>query len=446
MQFLPEKTRLIEILSKWNLWNDNQYELGVIRPDYINKMSAFLKAGKILTITGVRRSGKSTIMKQYASKLVNEGIPQNNILFVNFEEAEFDNPNLILLLKIYEAYKEILKPTDKPYIFLDEIQNVPRWEKFVRSINERKEAHIIISGSNAKMLSQEFATILTGRQLVLSVFPLSFNEFLLFNDIPKIDDKIIALNSEKIRELFRSYINYGGFPEVTISNEDDIKIRLLNTYLDDIIQRDIVARHKIRKIQELHSLVKYYINNFSNQITYNSIRKFIDLEIKTIKEYSHYFVETNLIFFIKRFSYSLKTQEKNSRKLYLIDTGLSLANKIKTSKNVGRIIENLVAIKLKFEEFKNPGNNTYYWKDNYNRKEVDFIVQNGNEICEVIQVCWDISDEKTRKREISAMLSAMEEFQLKEGLIITEDLEYTESINGYIIYYKPIWKWLLSSS
>ena len=423
--------------------SEDEYDIGIIRNDYIHRIDSFLKTGKIVTITGVRRSGKSTLMKQYAAKLVRDGVQRNNLLFINFEEAEFGNPDLELLLKIYDAYCEIIKPSGKPYIFLDEIQNVSGWEKFVRSLNEKKEAHIIISGSNEKMLSQEFSTVLTGRQLVLHVFPFSFREFLMQKNIDQINKQVISTKGRQIRQHFRVYLKYGGFPELVISDDDDIKLRLIDSYITDITQKDIVARYNIRKIRQMYSLMKYYIQNYSNPITFNSICKFIDLDIKTIGEYSHYFEETNLIFFLSRFSYGFKEHLKSYRKVYLVDIGLDLTNRLNVSKNSGRMIENLVAIKLKHYELSNPSISIFYWKDNNSKKEVDFLIKKGQNVIEILQVCWNVSEEKTRERESSALLASMKVFGLKKGMIITEDTEYSEKIDGNVIEYIPIWKWLM---
>ncbi|MCD6579828.1 ATP-binding protein [bacterium] len=443
MNFLPDKTKLIEILSSWNLWNNNAIDLGKIRNEYLDKISSFIKTGKVVTITGVRRSGKSTIMRQFLKKLINEGVESKNTLYINFEEAAFGNLSLELLLKMYEAYNEIIQPDTKPYIFLDEIQNIPAWEKFVRSLNEKKEAHIIISGSNSKMLSKEFATVLTGRQIMVYIFPLSFREFLLFKDLKNIDNRVIALKGNKIRRLFREYLQYGGFPEVVNINEDNIKIRLLDSYMSDIIQKDIINRYNVRKIKEFQALINFYLANYSGQISFNSIRKFISLDTKTISEYTYFFEETNLIFFVKKYSNSLKEQEVTSKKIYFIDVGFENLNKVSTSENFGKKLENLVSIKLKYMQLNDPLKSVYFWKDMYNKKEVDFLLKRKNRISELIQVSWNIDNNKTKEREISALVKGLKQYDFKKGVIITEDIEYKEKHQGYVIEYIPIWKWLL---
>ena len=439
------KEKIIEILTDWNFWQ-RDIDIGIIREKYLDEILKFIKSGKIISIVGIRRSGKSTLIKQIAKELIKKSIPKTDILIVNFEEPQFSDIDVNSLIQIYQSYLEIISPQEKPYIFLDEIQNVQKWERFVRSINEKKEAYIVISGSSSKLLSEELATVLTGRQLYFEIFPLSFEEFLSFRNI-KINKenkkRDIILNALKIKKLLREYINFGGFPEVVVSNDKDFKRKVLISYYEDIINRDIVQRFKVKKIDQIKALTKFYLTNISSHISFNGISKFLKLPVETIRRFSSYLEISDLIFFVKRFSFSLKEQENSTRKVYSIDTGLSNMVGFKFSGDFGKIVENIVALKLKTICSHFPIREIYYWKNHYGDKKVDFVIKEGSKIQNLIQVCWNIRNEKTKLREIKSLLKAMDEFKVKEGLIITEDYDNVEEINNKKIVFKPLWQWLI---
>ncbi|MEW5760212.1 MAG: ATP-binding protein [Candidatus Thermoplasmatota archaeon] len=435
-----EKSQIIEVLNKWNFWS-KELDIGILRKDYLVKLLRFVKTDKIISIVGIRRSGKSTLIKQMAKSLGDELSNRNNILIINFEEPEFEDTDINFLQRIYEAYMEIIKPKGKPFIFLDEIQNVKKWERFVRSLNERKSAFITVSGSSSKLLSEELATVLTGRQIYFEVFPLNFKEFLLFEKLEIKDKKAVLLNSQKIKTFFREYIEFGGFPEIALNKDSEFRVRTLRSYYEDIINRDIVQRFKVKKIDKLRALARFYLTNISSLISFTKISRFVQLPTETVRRFSSYLETSNLIFFIKRFSFSVKEQENSPRKVYSIDVGLPNAIGFRFSENLGKLTENIVAIELKRKQIEK-NLEIYYWKENY---EVDFVVKDGLKVKELLQVCWDISSYETKEREVKSLLKAMKKFKLKEGLVITEDFEGNEKFNGRIIKFIPLWKWLISS-
>lgn len=436
-----DKERIIEILEEWNFWR-RDIDSGIHRKVYVNKLLEFIESDKVISIVGVRRSGKSTLVKQMAKLLIEKGTARSDILIINFEEPQFENVDVKFLVQIYHSYLEIIKPQKKPYIFLDEVQNVKNWERFVRSTNEKKEAYIVISGSSSKLLSEELATVLTGRQLYFEVFPLSFKEFLDFRKINTEDKTNILLNALEVKRSFREYLQYGGFPEVVLNSSEEFKKRVLISYYEDIINRDIVQRFKVKKIPQLKSLVQFYLTNISSYVTFNSVSKFIKLPVETIRRFSTYIEVSDLAFFVKRFSFSVKEQENSARKVYSMDHGLSNAVGFRFSNNWGRLAENIVALKLRETKMLSPLVEIFYWKNHHGDKEVDFVVKDGLKIKSLIQVCWDVGAEKTKIREVSSLLNAMEEFKLKKAMIITEDYETEEVIKGKRIIFRPIWKWL----
>ena len=432
------KIEILEILNDWNFWK-KELDTGIKRKSYLKKSQDILETNMILSLIGVRRSGKSFIMRQIVKDLIEPGMKPANTLMINFEDRRFSEITIKLLDKIYETYLEYLDPDDKIFVFLDEIHRVERWERWVRTMHELKKCKIIITGSTAELLQGELATVLTGRHLDIFVYPLSFKEFLNFKNL-EIKDMLDFIDKKiEINRYLREYIEYGGFPEVVLSNN---KIEILNVYFEDILNKDIIQRYNIRKISKLRNLAKFYLTNISSQITFNSLERSIGITMDTIEKFSGYLESALLIFFIKRFSFSIKTQDKSPRKVYGIDTGLCNAIGFRFTENKGRLIENLVALDLLRRTTEDPLLEIYYWKDNQGR-EVDFVIKSGLKVIELIQVCWDITNPMTKKREIRSLLKAMKVFELEQGMIITEDLEGEEKIQEKKIIYKTLSKWLL---
>ena len=424
-----DKETIVEILSSWNFWKAGQ-ETGIFRGDYIENMNRLLQTSQILAMTGVRRSGKSTLMKQFIKQGIEAGRPPASFLYVNFEEPKFAgllSPEFIQ--QIYDAYLEIVKPEGMPYILLDEAQKVPGWERFVRGLHEKKEAHIIVSGSTSALLSHEFGALLTGRWIELKVYPLTFHEFLCFKGL-NLEKKLDILSKKvEIKQLLREYLEFGGFPLVTLKEE---KAEILARYFDDILTRDVAERHKIRKPEKLKALGNYYITNSASLVSYRRTAKFIGLSLDTVERFSRYMEESCLLYFIPKFSASLKEQEVNPKKIYCIDGGLISAVSFRFSDYIGKLYENIV-----FFSLLQSGKDIYYYK---NKGECDFVIKEGK-VINLLQVSYQLADNK--KREINGLVEAMEALKIKEGLILTEDESGEELIKGKKIIYYPLWKWLL---
>ena len=431
------KELILEILNDWNFWK-NKLETGIERETYVNKCLDFLKTNVVVDIIGVRRSGKSYIMRQTIKKLI-EHTSAENTLMVNFEDKRFTKFYPEMLDDIYNTYCQFLKPDKKPTIFLDEIQNVPRWERWVRTMHELSKAKIVISGSSSKLLSGELSTVLTGRHLDIFTHPLSFKEFIQFKGIQLKNHLDIITQKIELKRKFDEYAEFGGFPEVALSKE---KKQLLLTYFDDILTKDIEKRYKIRETEKLRALSHFYLTNISKSITFNSLKKIINTTTNTIEKFSSYLEEVNLIFFIKRLSFKVKEQEKSPRKVYSIDAGLANAIGFRFSENIGRIAENIVATELNRQTKTNPNIEIYYFQDT-DKKEVDFVIKNKQKVEQLLQVCWNIDEYKTKEREQKALLTASEKLKCNNLLIITADKENEEKIGNKTIKYISLWKWLL---
>ena len=314
------------------------------------------------------------------------------------------------------------------------------WEKWVRTMHELKKAKLIVSGSNAHLLSRELGTLLTGRHIDLTVFPLSFAEYLMFNkiDVSKLFD-IVGKEAE-IEGSLRRYIESGSFPEVALSSK---KTEILLNYFEDLLTKDLFRRFRVRKAALMKALIKYYLSNASNLMTFTSAGRSLEASPDTIEKFCGYFEDVYLFFSLKRFSYKVKEQDKSPRKIYSIDTGLCNSLGFRFSENIGKLAENIVFLSLKRKQFLEPQIELFYWKD-VDHREVDFVVKDGLKVKSLIQVCWDMRDEKTKNRELRSLAKAMKELKLSTAMIITEEAEGEETLNGNMVKVVPLWKWLLA--
>jgi len=433
-----EKARLLEILVDWNLW-ENELAEGVSRENYLQPFLGFSKTGMVIILTGPRRSGKSTLLIQFMKHLVKNGTDPKDILLINLEDYRFSSMNIDLLDDIYRTFLEKVHGSKVPYIFLDEVHRVDGWERFVRTMIDGKKATVCVTGSCSKLLSKELATLLTGRHLDITIFPLDFKEFLRFKGI-EVGDEVRATSQRiKIVRLLEEYLEYGGFPEVVLNTT---KKQILLRYYQDIIMKDIVGRYKVRVIDKLNSIAGFYLANAGNRITFQSMKRFLGISLRTIERFSTYLEEAYLIFLIKKFHPSLKEQEKSPRKVYVVDNGLVNMVGFRISDNYGRGLENLVFLELKRRMAIEEDLDIYYWADS-NDREVDFVLKKGKSEYELVQVCYDIKDPSTKERELKPLLKAMSEFEVKTATIVTWDTEQVEVIKGKRIIYRPAWKWLL---
>jgi predicted AAA+ superfamily ATPase len=408
----------------------------LIRREIQNKIEPFIEFKEVVIITGPRRGGKSSLMKLICDDLIKKDkVPPSNILYLNFEDERFVEFNTGDFAQIYELFLQINKPTGRLYFFLDEIQNVTGWERWVNRLYENENIKIIITGSNASLLSSEISTALTGRNRTITNFPFSFGEFLTFKNCRLQENDFYQTKKRAvIKSFFQEYLKLGGYPEI-------IKIKdptLLEQYFKDIIYRDILPRYSIKKIKEIRELCLFLASNLGSIHSYNKLQNLIGVKsINTVKIYLEILEEAFLFFRINLFDYSIKRQIYNPSKIYIIDTALGNSISFKFSENIGHIYENLV-----FLELKRKNKEIYYWKSKKG-KEVDFLIKKGLDIEEAIQVSYNLNDKKTLDREIESLLIAKDEFKIGHLTIITEDEEIEKEIGNVKIKTIPLWKWLL---
>ena len=424
------REQIVQVLSGWNFWTHDQ-EIGVLRPVYLSRLESAASTGQVVVATGVRRAGKSTLFRQYMARMIKQGRPRNSILYVNFEEPRFgDDLNLEFLQEVYEAFLEIVKPAAKPCLFLDELQNVTGWERFVRAIHERGDAELFITGSSARLLSREYGTSLTGRHVDVVVYPLDFREYLAFHKVEPASRLELVTQKTSVRRHLRNYLSEGGFPSVVLSGE---RSQILAAYLDDILFKDVAVRHGLSKVDKLRSVAKFYLTNIGAASSYRSIGKFTGLSLDSVERFSAHLREAYLVFSVPKFSWSLKEQEVNPRKVYAIDPGLRNLMSFKFSDDMGKLFENAVFLQL----LQN-GEEVYYYSG---KRECDFVTMRAGKPFKAVQVCYELNA-TNREREVAGLLEAAGACNLKDGTIITDNYEGVEKADGVAVTFLPLWKYL----
>lgn len=417
-----DKDKIFEILNDWNFWF-KPLPKTYRRKHYEDEIAKKSLAREVIVIKGVRRSGKSTLLTNEIKRLIVEGTDVKNILFVNFEDQRFRMfDEQTLLEEIKNVYLEYVKPQGDIVIMLDEVQNVKAWEQWVLKEYELSNNRLYVTGSNSHLLGAEFGTALGGRYLDIEVFPLSFKEYLFFNDI-HIDSKAALIHHKMtIKQHFNSYIAFGGFPKTVLLKDEDLKKETVKSYYDSILLKDIVARHKLKNYQVLNELSLFMLSNNASINAYNKLKNNFSSSFDTIRDYMEYLMNAYMILSINKFDYSLKKQIANPKKFYAIDTGFSNAVSFNVSKKIGANLENIV-----FLELRRRGKEIYYYKTDKGL-EIDFLVPKEN-MTELIQVSVTLENDETRKRELRVFKEAKKELKgdLKMMFITfdsSENIEY----------------------
>lgn len=403
--------------------DQNRAETGkkLIARDVFPKMEEYANNPFIVIITGIRRSGKSTLLGQIREK--------HPGYYLNFDDDRLVKFSLDDFQVLYEMFMELYG--EKDVFYFDEIQNVNGWERFVRRLHDRGKK-VFVTGSNASMLSRELGTRLTGRHLPINLFPFSFREFLRLKGMEMSkNDVYLAEKKAAARRYFGEFLMNGGMPEYLLTGNKDY----LKTLYENILYRDIIVRYRIANEKALKELVNLVSSNISKEISFNSIKKTLNLgSSTTVKDYFDYLENSFLVFLVPKFDYSLKKQIYSNKKVYFIDTALAAFVGYRTSKDTGRLLENLV-----FIELKRRGKDVYYHRV---RRECDFLVKEREKVVMAVQVASEL-DEGNVKRETEGLVEAMDAHGLNEGLIITLDAEEERKLGNKTIKIMPAWKWLL---
>lgn len=385
----------------------------------------FVDEPSIMIISGIRRSGKSTIQRLLQLELAKSNYYLNfdDERLVRFQVKDFQ----MLLEVLIELFGQ------HSIFYFDEIQNIEGWERFVRRLYEQGKK-IYITGSNAKLLSKELGTHLTGRYIQFEVYPLSFQEIISHKYPEAFSRKTLSTNDiGMIQRHFSNYLKNGGIPEYVKFEKPEY----LKDLFEGILYRDIIARYKVNDEKPLREVAYYLASNIGKEFSYAKLAKIVGLSSPhTIANYCNYLEQCYLYFFVNRYSHSLKKQIQYNKKCYMIDSALIRITGFRVSEDRGRLLENIVFLHLRMRKKE-----IYFHKD---KKECDFIIRERNQIIQAIQVATNFSDEEVKNREINGLIEAMNIYNLQEGLILTENEQGTIEVNGFPITIIPIWKWLLS--
>lgn len=355
--------------------------------------------------------------------------------YFNFEDerlATFTSDHFQIL---YETFLEMFGEQNTYYF--DEIQNIKGWEMFVRRLYNAGNK-VIITGSNASLFSEELGTRLTGRYITVKIYPFSFSELCQYRIPDLLNQNMVSTKQVgEFKRLFNEYCTYGGIPAYYKNHQADY----LHSLYESIIYRDIIVRYKISNPSVFKQLVYYLASDCSKEVTYNSLRKLLGLgSVTTVSDYCSYLENSYLCFFINRYSQSVKVQQQSPKKAYFIDHALASLIGFRFSDDIGRMLENIVLIELKRR------NHTLFYHSE--SKECDFVIQEGINIVEAIQVTQELSSPTTKAREVNGLLEALECYSLDKGYILTEADEFDEVIKKnnkqHHICVRPIWKWLIN--
>lgn len=429
---------LLDAFAFWNpWWSGEKGWLKAHKRDALPFLGQLLGRKEILTISGVRRSGKTTILYLLIELLLRETTKNTNILHLNLEDPAFKDASIY---DLYERYLEFINPSGKVYIFLDEVQEIEGWQKDLRKLYDGfRNLKIVITGSNSSLLKGEYATLLTGRTLFYEVYPFSFKEVARLRGIlTDFDLPAIIGKKTQIKHLLSEYIAYGGFPEVVGEGNVKLKTLLLKEYYNGMLARDVIRRYAIRQTAKYEKAAHYLMSNATSLFSVKNLSALLGINSHTLEEYIGFLEDAYLFFGINHFSYSLKKQITYPRKAYCVDNGLINAVSFRFSDDMGRLLENLI-----FSEIKRLGMECYYWKG---KRECDFIIRNSGAVREALQVTYAMKNAETKKREVEGLLEALREFNLKKGTILTYDELDSIDTDGKRIEIVPAWQWLLRST
>lgn len=431
----------LEYIAPYNFWY-RDVDAGIKRSAYVERaVRTFGVPGVAVCITGVRRAGKTYICRQVLRELIERGVRREETLYVNLEEPGIE-PYLGVdfLQDLYETYRHRINPDGRAFMVLDEVQKVRGWERWVRAMMDRDEnVRFIITGSSSGLMNEELSTLMTGRYVGLRVYPLSFAEYLSFRGV----GEAYIREGDMERHLV-AYLETGGFPAAVLTQDRELRMAYLKDLFDSVVTRDIISRYGLRRVHELRSAVVLLLQSVSSPVSVpkmsNTLTSMgIRMSTRTLNQYLHYLREAMLFHYVPIFSTKVKDHMQYPKKAYCVDTGLVNAVSFKLSDNWGKLAENAVAVEL----MRRYGpESVFYWKGEGGR-EVDFAVVRGGMAEVLIQVCWEMEDARTRRREINALVSAMKDLGLREGFILTRGAVEDVQVGGKIICVRPIWRWLL---
>lgn len=420
---------LKETISQQKIERDQLLARNYINREKISQAKKFLESDLIKAIIGPRRAGKSVFALL--------SLKGQNFAYLNFDDEDIlKAPNQDELLNAMSAVYGQTK-----YLLFDEIQNLPNWELLVNKLH-RRGYNVWLTGSNAKLLSKELATSLTGRHNSIEILPFNFREFLEAKRFTFKNEELSQPQTKgAILNYLEEFMQNGGFPEVTMKNLRPSDY--LGILLESVLFKDVAKRYRIRFSQKVYELELYLLNNFASEISFRRLANALDFKsVVTVQKYLGYLEEAYLVLCLNRYSHKAGERSRAPKKIYLVDNGFITAKAVSQTPNKGKMMENLVFTEL-LKQGLLPNFDLFYYKTK-NQKEVDFVIKEGLKIKTLIQVAYDLESANTEQREIKALAEASDELKCDNLTIITWDTEKTEKRQEKIINFIPLWKWLLN--
>lgn len=440
-------TEIELLIKKWNSHFENsekeEWVDTVPREKYLKRLWKAMDIRHILVLTGVRRSGKSTLMRQLMGKLIGAGTNPKNVLYLYFEDLmvqPYLSKGAKILEQFYTFYFEKYNPQGKVYIFLDELQGVKEFNHWLHTHYEfNKNVKFVISGSRRSLIDSEVATVLTGRNVQFNIYPFNFYEYLQVQNIEIWGEdtlqSIIDANFSQVSSILHYLGNFllaGGYPEIVLAKGIENKTSIANAYYRDILTRDVIGPNNIRNGREIEVLGLQVLSDFTKTHTYRSLGRPQGLSVDTVKTYLNYFYNSYLFFESKHFSYKTKEIQDVRRpiKIYVVDNGLRNFNTLNLRPDLGQCAENMV-----YMELKKSNAALSYWQG---KKEIDFVAMNPN------LSFYNVSyTDEPHVREVEGIVEGLKEFKVDEGTILTKNYAGTKEIEGKKLSFVPLWAWLI---
>lgn len=436
------------LLTTWNPHfadpSKGKWVGSVPREKYLERLKKLIDIRHVLTLTGVRRAGKSTLMQQLMQHLIAEkGVPAKNVVYLFLEDILVQQHLSLgseLLEDLYSFYLETYNPQGKVYLFLDEIQSVKDFNRWIGSKYERQEPiKFVLSGSRRSLIESESATVLTGRNVQIDVYPLNFYEYLRIKGVTIEGEASIESlrqanfsRQTSILHHLGNYLKEGGYPEIVLAEDEEVKRELASSYYRDTVTRDVIVPNGVRNQGEVEILGLQILSDFTKTHTYSSLSRPQKLSVDTTKTYLDYFERAYLFFASKHFSYKTKeTQDaQRAKKIYVVDNGLRNFNVPLLRVDLGQCAENIVYIELRKQNAA-----VHYWKG---KKEIDFVTMNPK------LAFYNVSyTDQPHDREIEGMVEGLKEFNVSNGVVLTKNYFDKKEVEGKKIEFIPLWAWLI---
>jgi hypothetical protein len=394
---------------------------------------------QIHAIIGLRRVGKTFFLYQIINELLENAVTKEAILFVNFEDERLAGLSAERLGVVLEAYYELFpeRVRGEVHVFLDEVQVVPGWERFVARLFEEKRYRLTATGSSSKLLSKEIATSLRGRSVATHIYPLSFAEFAPYRGLKTSEQTAFKRDRFKAVKLLETYLTWGGFFEVQDASDDEERRRIVTTYLDLVVYKDLVERYSVKNLAAMKALIRYFVTNATRKASLTKLAGTLGagpVSKNTILQYTSFLEDANVLYACPKFSYKLR-QGNTPSKFYLADPSFKTVAGANFSADRGLFFENAV-----YMELRRRGLEVFFFEE---KVECDFITKSGTRVTGAYQVCVD--PHQAGERETKGLLAALEAFNLPGGTVITADDDREETHGTKRIRYLPLWRWLLET-